>query len=94
MGKIITYAAAGLMITATLPAFASGEDDSCGPLADGPQLSIQEIANKAEALGYDVRKVELEDGCFEVYAIDENGARVEIYMNPVTGTVTKTKNKS
>ncbi|MHA1570517.1 MAG: PepSY domain-containing protein [Alphaproteobacteria bacterium] len=94
MAKILAYAAAGLMIAAAFPAFASGGDDSCGTLPDGPQLSVQEIADKAGALGYDVRKVKREDNCFEVYAIDENGARVEIYMNPVTGAVMKTKKES
>ncbi len=94
MGKIITYTVAGLMIAATFPAYASAEGVSCGPRADGPQLSVQDITDKAQALGYDVRKVQLEDGCFEIYAIDNNGARLEIYMDPVTGKVTKTKNKS
>ena len=94
MRKTIAYTAASLMIAAALPAYASDEDDSCGPLADGQQLSIQDITAKAEELGYKVRKVEREDGCFEVYAVGKDGARIELYMDPVTGAVVKTENKS
>ncbi len=94
MRKTIAYTAASLMIAAALPAYASDEDDSCGPLADGQQLSVQDITAKAEELGYDVRKVEREDGCFEVHAIDKNGARVEFNMNPVTGEILRTSDRS
>ncbi|GBE42405.1 MAG TPA: PepSY domain-containing protein [Rhizobiales bacterium] len=94
MRKIITIAAASLMMAATIPAYASDDDVSCGQNAGGQQLSVQAITEKAAGMGYDVRKVKREDGCFEVYAIGKNGARVEIYMNPVTGAVLKIKNKS
>ena len=94
MRKIIAITAASLMIAATIPAYASGEDVSCGQSAGAQRLSVQAITQKAAGMGYDVRKVKREDGCFEVYAIGKNGARVEIYMNPVTGAVLKIKNES
>ncbi len=94
MRKIITITAASLMLAATIPAYASDDSVSCGQSAGGQQLSIQDITAKATAMGYDVRKVERDDGCFEVYATGKNGNRVEIYMNPVTGAVLKIKNKS
>ena len=93
MRKILTITAASLMITAAIPAFASGNDVSCGK-STGEQLSVQAITQKASSMGYDVRKVERDDGCYEVYAIDKKGSRVEIYMNPVTGAILKIKNKS
>jgi hypothetical protein len=94
MRKIITVTAASLMLVATIPAFASDDDVSCGQKTGGEPMSVQAITEKATGMGYDVRKVEREDGCFEVYAIDKNGAQVEIHMNPVTGAILKTKNKS
>ena len=33
------------------------------------------------AQGYDVRKIEIEDGEIEVYAL-KDGKRLEIYLNP------------
>lgn len=94
MRKIITIAAASLMIAAAIPAQASNDDVSCGQTASGQQLSAQAIEAKAAELGYDVRNVELDDGCFEVKAIGKDGVRVEITMNPMTGAVLKIKNKS
>ena len=92
MRKIITITAASLMLAATIPANASSTDVSCRQ--GGQQMSVQAITAKATGMGYKVRKVEREDGCFEVYAIGKNGGRVEIYMNPVTGAVLKIKTKS
>ncbi len=60
----------------------------------GQWMSKSAAKGKATDMGYDVRRVKRENGCYEIYAIGKNGARVEIYMNPVTGAVVKTKNKS
>jgi hypothetical protein len=42
-------------------------------------------------MGYKVRQVKVEDGCYEIYAVDKNGQRIEAYFNPVTAEVVKTK---
>ncbi len=42
--------------------------------------------------GYDVRKTETEDGKIEIYAVKE-GRKLEIYVDPTTGAVTKVKEK-
>jgi hypothetical protein len=34
--------------------------------------------------GWDVRNVKVDGGCYEVYALDETGGRVEAYFHPVT----------
>ena len=34
--------------------------------------------------GWEVRNVKVDGGCFEVYAIDDKGERVEAYFHPVT----------
>lgn len=93
MRKIIALSAAGFLATASLPALASSDDVSCGNVS-GQQMSVQNIAAKVSGMGYDVRKVERDDGCYEVYATDKNGARVELKLNPVTGEIVKTEKKS
>ncbi|MBO3761206.1 PepSY domain-containing protein [Ciceribacter sp. L1K23] len=47
---------------------------------------MTEDAMKAKAveLGYDVRQVKVEDGCYEVYGI-KDGKKVEAIFNPETG---------
>ena len=34
--------------------------------------------------GWQVRRIKEDGGCYEVYALDEKGARVEVYFHPVT----------
>ena len=34
--------------------------------------------------GWDVRTVKVDGGCYEVYALDDKGERVEAYFHPVT----------
>lgn len=45
-------------------------------------------------MGYEVREVERDDGCYEVEATDVNGLNVEFHMHPVTGEIINSKNKS
>ncbi len=91
MKKFFILSAAALTLAISAPANASG-DAYCGQ-ASGNWMSIDAVKAKAAGMGYDVRRVKREDGCYEVYAIGKNGGRVEIYMNPVTGKVVKVKNK-
>ncbi len=86
---VVPMIAAALSLT---PAYASG-DAKCENTS-GEWLSHEAIGAKAAELGYEVRKVETDDSCYEVYALDENGGRVEIYMHPVTGAVVKLETKS
>ncbi|MBZ0217021.1 MAG: PepSY domain-containing protein [Fimbriimonadaceae bacterium] len=93
MKKFLVLAASSMTLAIATPALASGDGVNCGDVT-GQMMSQEEAKVKARELGYDVRRVKSEGGCFEVYAIDQNGARVEIYMNPVTGAIVKTKNDS
>ncbi len=94
MRKIITITAATVLLGLAVPAYASNDDDvSCGSQT-GTQLSVTQITSKVTQMGYDVRNVEREDGCYEVKAVDKNGARVEIKLNPVSGQIVKSENKS
>jgi hypothetical protein len=94
MRKIITITAATLLLGLAIPAYASKDDDkSCGGQT-GKQMSVSEITSKVKGMGYDVRDVELEDGCYEIKAVDQKGARFELELNPVTGEIIKTEDKS
>ena len=44
------------------------------------ETTYNEIATKMAAEGYDVRKIEIEDGEIEIYAL-KDGKRLEIYLN-------------
>ena len=34
--------------------------------------------------GWQIRRIKIDGGCYEVYAIDEKGERIEAYFHPVT----------
>ena len=52
-----------------------------------------EISASLTAMGYDVRKFKMEDGLIEAYAV-KDGATLEVFVDPATGAVAKTKVKS
>ena len=93
MKKFILLAATTLSLAYASPSVASSDGVLCGNISGQP-MSMEEIKSSITAKGYDVRRVKREDGCLEVYAIDKQGARVEIYLHPVSGKIVKIKKKS
>jgi hypothetical protein len=65
------------------PVMASGM--GCGNAPRDQWMSEQALKEKATGMGYQVRRVKAEDGCYEVYAIDAKGMKAEVLFNPVTG---------
>lgn len=60
---------------------------SAGDLCNVPQSEWQpEKALKTElqAQGWKVRQVKVENGCYEAYAINDSGKRMEALFNPKT----------
>jgi hypothetical protein len=44
----------------------------------------QALRQKLENEGWKIKRIEIDDGCYEVYAIDGKGQRAETYFNPKT----------
>lgn len=88
MKKFVVVSA---VLISLAPSIALASDDSCPSVPKDQWMSEAAITEKATALGYDVRSVKEEDGCLEVYAMDKDGKRVEIYFHPGTGEVLKTE---
>lgn len=63
-------------------------------IAVGTQVGHDDAQIRATLTGqgYEVRKTDTEDGKIEVYAVKE-GKKLEIYVDPTTGAVTKVKEK-
>jgi len=55
--------------------------DSGSPDTWQPQ---EKLAAMLKEKGWDVRNVKVDGGCYEVYALDDKGERVEAYFHPVT----------
>ena len=80
--RTLLGAAAAIVLLAA-PALALEKGDALGK-------SESEIRQTLEGMGYEVRKVESDDGKFEAYAL-KDGKRLEIYVDPAQGTVTRIK---
>jgi hypothetical protein len=44
---------------------------------------------KVEGQGYKIRKFKQPGSCYEIYGTDKDGKKVEIYFNPVDGSIVK-----
>ena len=54
-------------------------------------MSEEAFKAKVEAEGYKIRKFKQPGTCYEIYGTDKEGKKVEIYFNPVDGSIVKAK---
>lgn len=60
----------------------------------GPRESWQPVVKLEQMLkdkGWQVRRIKEDGGCYEVYALDDKGQRVEAYFHPLTLAAVPTK---
>jgi hypothetical protein len=77
-------------LAASAPSFATG----LATCDSGPQESWQSqeaLKKQLTDKGWKVNRIKVDGGCYEVYAIDENGKRVEAYFHPQTLAPVPTK---
>lgn len=86
---IVACAFAGL--AASSAAALASDDSYCGYVPRAEWRSISEVHTAIEARGYQVREIERDDGCYEVYVRDQSGKRYELYLHPRTLRVVKTE---
>ncbi len=63
------------------PAFASGSCSTAPQSQWQPQSALE---TQLKADGYDIRQIKVENGCYEVYATDSNGNRMNLAYNAET----------
>lgn len=54
-------------------------------------MTEEAFKKKAEGEGYKIRKFKTPGSCYEIYGTDKDGKDVEIYFNPVDGSIVKSK---
>jgi len=73
-------ALAALAVLAQAPAAAAHDNDCTVPMADWqPREAVQALV---EQQGLTVRRIKIDDGCYEVDALDAAGARVRMRLDP------------
>jgi hypothetical protein len=81
--SLAAASAIGLMLTLNQPALATGKA-TCDA---GPQTgwqSQEQLGSMLTAKGWQIRRIKIDGGCYEVYAMNERGERVEAYFHPRT----------
>jgi len=83
--------AAGL--SAALSSGAAMASDKCKvPQAEWqPKEALQQ---KLEGEGWKIKKLKVDDGCYEVYGTDAEGKRKEVYFDPKTFAPVTSKSES
>ncbi|MBP2550567.1 hypothetical protein J2858_003507 [Neorhizobium galegae] len=82
MRFLITVTAGALGAVLAFAGVAAAKDKCNVPVAEWqPRAALQ---SKLEAEGWKIRSIKTEDGCYEAYAIDAKGQKVEAYFDPKT----------
>ena len=76
------FLVATLTLLATGAAQAHGDIKCTTPKADW--RGQMELQSKLTAEGWKVRKVKVENGCYEVYGFDPKGQKAEAFFDPKT----------
>lgn len=84
MNPPTNFIAAAAVLSLSSSAWATG---AC-PLKDVvPKAEWQDkdlLEKKLIAAGWQVRRIKVDDQCYEVYGVDDKGQRVEAYFHPKT----------
>jgi hypothetical protein len=88
MHRIAIIATAALV---SMSAFSMAQAASLGrPCTSVPEsqwLPLEVLKAKVEAQGYKVQKAKLKAACGEIYALDKDGARAELFVDPSSGQI-------
>ena len=66
------------------PAWADRDRDRCQAGPEREWRPMAELVQRLSSEGWQLRKVEIDDGCYEVEAVDREGRYVEVYFHPKT----------
>ena len=87
MKKLIILTA---MLAMTGSAYAA---KNCTDQPKDKWMTVEQFKKHAEEQGYKIRKFKQPGTCYEIYGTDKDGKNVEIYFNPVDGSIVKSKAK-
>lgn len=91
MRKFLLVLGASAVLAATAGAQASETAGTCGAAPKEQWMTTEAAKARGVEQGYEVRRVKVEKGCYELYAVDKQGRRAELYMNPVSGEIVQSK---
>ena len=78
--RLIAAALVGAVVS--LPALA--HEERCEAIPKAEWKPKAELEKKLTDSGWKVKRVKIENGCYEVYGFDEKGAKAEVFFHPKT----------
>ena len=91
MRNLAIAGAALVAITAASIAQAESLGRPCTAAPESQWLPLEQLKAKVEAQGYKVQKAKLKAACGEIYALDKDGARTELFVDPTSGQIVAVK---
>jgi len=86
MHKIAALTAIALFVGATAPALADSDHPACARAGTGPAISIDAMKKMIDDLGYTVRRLKIDDGCFKAFIVERaSGGAVKAKFSLTTG---------
>ena len=85
--KAITFGLQTIALAAVLLSISAVQATGRATCESGPPSGWQPIAKLEKVLAeakWQVRRIKVDGGCYEVYGFNEKGERVEAYFHPVT----------
>jgi len=81
-----------IALTTLLATGSVAASDLCNvPEAD--RQPVEALQQMLEGKGWQIKKIKMDDGCYEVYAMTDNGERIEAYFDPKTFAMVKSKSE-
>lgn len=84
MNKHFSKLMLALMLAAVASGAAAHGDVKCKAYPKSEWKPFEELAKKLQSEGWTIRRMETSKTCYEVYAKDPQGKRVEAFFDPVT----------
>ena len=63
------------------------EAAGCPNYAKDQMMTKDQLTAKLKTMGYNVRGIEAQEGCWEVKGFDKDGKRVEFHIDPATAEI-------
>lgn len=78
-----------LIVAIALLGFVAEAKKSCTDQPKDKWMSESDFKKKAEEMGYKISKFKQPGTCYEIYGKNREGKKVEVYFNPVDGSIVK-----
>jgi hypothetical protein len=78
-----------LITVIALTGLAAQARKSCTNLPKDKWMKEDDFKKKVEGLGYKINTFKQPGSCYEIYGVNKDGKKVEIYFNPVDASIVK-----